>query len=184
MEILKAISERRAYRHLSPEALPDGAARRIVEAGHLAPSCFNNQPWRIVAASGESLAGLREALSEANAWAAKAPLIIAVTTKEADDCRLDDGRDYFMFDAGLCSMNMILQASSEGLVAHPIAGYNPKKAKSALGIDKDRVLATLIVIARKGEGSPESNAAMNASQKASEGGPRSRKPIDEVASFV
>lgn len=184
MEIIEAISARRAYRNLSPEPLPEGTAERIVQAGHLAPSCFNNQSWRIVAASGEALAGLREALSEANAWAAKAPLIIAVSAKEADDCRLDDGRDYFLFDAGLCAMNMITQATAEGLVAHPIAGFNPKKAKSALGIDKDRVLITLIIVAKRADGSAEDNEAMNASQKSSEGAPRVRKPLEEIARFL
>jgi nitroreductase len=195
MEIIDAISARRAYRFLSADALPDGSARRIVEAGHLAPSCFNNQPWRITAASGDAAGGgaghgdepltaLRAALSETNAWATRAPMIIAVAVRASDDCRLEDGRDYALFDAGLCAMNMISQATAEGLVAHPIAGYNPKKAKAALGIDKDYVLAVLIVVARRAEGDIEADTVLMPWQKTAESAPRNRKPLDDVARFV
>jgi nitroreductase len=184
MEIIDAISARRAYRFLSTEALPEGAARRIVEAGHLAPSCFNNQPWNITATSGEALEALRAALAETNAWASRAPMIISVAVRASDDCRLEDGRDYALFDAGLCAMNMISQATAEGLVAHPIAGYNPKKAKAALGIDKDYVLAVLIIVARRAEGDPEGDTVLMPWQKTGESAPRARKPLEDVARFL
>lgn len=181
MEILKAIEERRAYRALSPEALPAGAAERIVQAGTLAPSCYNNQPWRIVTAAGSGLEALRPALSEGNAWALDAPMIIAMSVRASDDCRLDEGRDYALFDAGLCSMAMMLQATEEGLVAHPIAGYNPKKAKAALGIPKDHVLIALIIVGRKA--TDISDATLSSWQVTAEKSVRSRKPLTEVVSL-
>ena len=184
MELLKAISDRRAYRGLSPDPLPEDAVRRIVEAGTLAPSCYNNQPWRIVVRDIPVLAdalppdALREALAEGNAWATRAPLIIAVAVRASDDCRLEDGRDYALFDAGLCAMNMMIQATAEGIVAHPIAGYNPKKAKAALGIPADYVLAVLIVVGKHGD--PEA-APLKEWQLKAESAPRLRKPLGEVA---
>lgn len=180
MEILKVIEERRAYRALSPEALPEGSAERIVQAGTLAPSCFNQQPWRIVTAAGSGLEALRPALTEGNAWALAAPLIIAMSVRASDDCRLDDGRDYALFDAGLCSMAMMLQATEEGLVAHPIAGYDPKKAKAALGIPKDHVLIALIIVARRA--TDISNTTLSSWQITAESSERNRKPLLEVAS--
>lgn len=200
MEIMKAISERRAYRALSPERVPADTVRRIVEAGTLAPSCYNNQPWRIVIRdvpvltdgphtgtpslareSSQPLAALRESLAEGNAWATKAPLIIAVAVRASDDCRLDDGRDYALFDAGLCAMNMMTQATAEGFVAHPIAGYNPKKAKAALGIPAEYVLAALLVVGKRGAPEAPDAAPLKEWQLKSEGGPRQRKPLGEVA---
>lgn len=180
MEILKAIEERRAYRALSTEALPRGSAERIVKAGTLAPSCYNNQPWRIVTAEGPGLEALRPALSEGNAWALAAPLIIAMSVRASDDCRLDEGRDYALFDAGLCSMAMILQATHEGLVAHPIAGYNPKKAKSALGIPKDHVLISLIIVGKRATDIGSAN--LSEWQVSAERSERTRKPLAEVLS--
>jgi len=199
MELLKAISDRRAYRALSPERLPADAVRRIIEAATLAPSCYNNQPWRIVIrdvpvladgpqtgapslARGDSqpLSSLHESLSEGNAWAKRAPLIIAVAVRAADDCRLDDGRDYALFDAGLCAMNMMTQATAEGFVAHPIAGYNPKKAKAALGIPAEYVLAALLVVGKKGDPEAPDAAPLKEWQLKGEREPRQRKPLGEV----
>lgn len=187
MELLKAISDRRAYRALSPGQLPADTVRRIIEAGTLAPSCYNNQPWRIVIrdvlvlTDGPQTDTLRESLSEGNAWATKAPLIIAIAVRASDDCRLDDGRDYALFDAGLCAMNMITQATAEGIVAHPIAGYNPKKAKAALGIPAEYVLAVLLVVGKRGDPEATGEGLLKEWQLKSESGPRQRKPLGEVA---
>lgn len=177
MDIIAAIGERRAYRAISAEPLPEDSIRRIVEAGSLAPSCYNNQPWRVVAASGESLGRLREALAEGNAWATAAPLIVALAVRASDDCRLDDGRDYALFDAGLFAMNLMTQACAEGLTAHPIAGYNPKKAKAALGIPADYVLAVLIIVGKPGAAD---DSMLKDWQKQAEHAPRQRKPLGEL----
>ena len=120
MALLKEIDERRAYRALKTTSLPDKALQNIITAGTYAPSCYNNQPWRVVVSTGSSLEALKASLSEGNVWATRAPAILAVAVKESDDCRLEDGRDYALFDAGLCAMNMMTQATAEGLVAHPI----------------------------------------------------------------
>jgi len=181
MNILPAIAERRARRAVSSEPLPEGAVELILEAGTLAPSCYNNQPWRLVAStlSDESLPALRAALAPGNAWALAAPAIVALAVREADDCRLDDGRDYALLDAGLCAMAMMTQATALGLVAHPIAGFAPKKAKAALGIPGDHVLPVLIVLARPG--GPEALESLEPWQRAAEDAPRERKPSSEVS---
>jgi nitroreductase len=181
MELLKEIGERRAFRALETDALPDESLKNIIAAGTMAPSCFNNQPWRVVASRGASLEALKASLSEGNVWATRAPVILAVAVKESDDCRLEDGRDYALFDAGLCAMNMIIQATAEGLVAHPIAGYNPKKAKAALGIPADHILITLIIVARKGELEGEDASLLKEWQVERDKGDRQRKPVGETA---
>lgn len=181
MELLKAIGDRRAYRAIKDGPLPEGALALILEAGTLAPSCYNNQPWRVVAAEGDSLAALKGALAEGNAWATRAPAILAVAARESEDCRLEDGRDYALFDAGLCAMNMITQATALGLVAHPIAGYNPKKAKAALGIPGDYVLIALIVLGAKGEIEGQDAALLQPWQIERDRGPRQRKALAETA---
>ncbi len=179
MELLKALTERRAKRAISSAKLPDGALELILEAGTLAPSCFNSQSWRIVAATEEnSLPALREALATGNAWAQKAPAIIVITAKEADDCRLDEGRDYALFDAGLYSMALMAQATAIGLIAHPIAGYKVSKVRKALDIPKDQIVITLIIVGMPG--TKEDMEILTPSQIAEEEGPRTRKPMSEV----
>lgn len=178
MGIIEAIEGRRARRAIADRSIDRAMLERAATAGTLAPSCYNNQPWLISIAQGAALDGLKAQLPEGNAWAKRAPAIMAVSVRECDDCRLDDGRDYALFDAGLCAMNIITQASSEGLIAHPIAGYQPKKAKAALGLGADRVLIALIILGWPG--GPEDEASLSEWQKRAEHGPRERKDPSET----
>lgn len=179
MDLVPEIVSRRAYRSLSSETLPEESVARMLEAATLAPSCYNNQPWRFVAVSEPAaLEKVRAQLPDGNAWARGAPLIILALTKPSLDCRQDEGRDYAFFDLGLAAMNLMLQASREGIVAHPIAGFNPKKVKAACAVPDDFVLVTLLVCGKRGE-----NPALAEWQIEREKGPRQRKPLSEVVFF-
>ncbi len=169
------IQARRAWRALSPEPVPREALERLVEAAHLAPSCFNNQPWRFVIAQGEALAKVKAALPGGNYWAKTAPAIVALASHRDLDCKLSDNRDYFLFGCGMATGFLMLQATQMGLVAHPIAGYDPIAVKEALGIPPDYVLITLIVVGRRGDPSTLSDK-----HRALELGPRDRKPLPTV----
>jgi len=176
MKLLNEIEERRAYRALSPDPVPEDRIERLLAAAHCAPSCFNRQSWRLVAVTGEALTALREALPEGNKWATRAPLVVVAATKPSLDCRLDEGRDYAVFDLGLAAMSLVLQAQHEGLVAHPIAGYAPKKVRAVLGIPDDFVVQTLIIVGKRG-----TDDLLTDWQREKENSPRERKPLEEVA---
>ncbi len=177
--ILKQIEGRRARRALSEAAIPREILRRLAEAATLAPSCANSQPWRIVAVSEpERLASLKAALTPGNYWALKAPAIAAFVTSPDWDGRLDNGRDYAFFDLGMAAMNFQLQAIEEGLIVHPIAGFDPVRAKAALGIPESAVLMTLVIL-----GFPGDSSHLNEKHLASESSARSRKPLEEVFAF-
>lgn len=175
MDLLPELERRRAFRALSEEALPEGALDRMLEAASLAPSCFNNQPWRLVVAEGASLEVLKASLPEANRWATRARAIVAVTVKPSLSCRLDEGRDYALFDAGLATMALALQGTREGVVAHPIAGYSVKGVRKALGIPNDYVVITLVVLGMRGD-----DELLSEQQRERETGPRERKPRSET----
>lgn len=176
MDILPEIEGRRAFRAIAPDALPEEQIERLLRAATLAPSCANNQPWRLVAVRGESLERLREALTPGNKWATRAPLIVLAATKPSLDCRLEMGRDYAFYGLGLAAMALMLQATREGLYAHPIAGYSPQKAAAAVGLPEDFVAYNLIIVGRPGD-----MELLSDGQRAQESGPRQRKPLSEVA---
>lgn len=152
-EIIDEIFKRRAKRALAPNKTVEAAKLdAIIEAASLAPSCFNNQPWRFVVVQEKGrLKALSECLAAGNDWARKAGAIAAVTGRYDLDCRLDDARDYALFDVGLAVQNCLLQAVREGLVAHPIAGFDAVKAKKLLGIPSDYILITLVIIGYPGD---------------------------------
>ncbi len=176
MEVVEAIHARRAKRALQDKAVEDDKIDALVEAVRLSASCNNNQPWRIVVCKGkDALAAVKGALPKGNVWATRAPVIMVVSAKPVDDCQLPDRRDYFLFSSGLAIGQLELRATELGLVAHPIAGYDPLKAKEVLGIPEDYVVITFVIIGYPGG----DNSLLSDKQKAIELARPERKPIGE-----
>lgn len=179
MPIVKQIEARRSRRALDGKPIPDEVLLRLAQAAHLAPSFANGQSWRIVTVVDQArLETLKASLSAGNYWAKKAPAIAAFVTSLGWDGRLDGGRDYAFFDLGMAAMNYQLQAVEEGLVAHPIAGFDHAAAKLALGLPEAATLVTLVVL-----GYPGDSAGLSEKHLASEVSPRDRKSLDEVSAF-
>ena len=177
MQILGAIEKRRAYRALSEAPIDAEVLRRLERAATLAPSCSNNQPWRIVTVTApDRLEALKAALSSGNYWAKKAPAIAAFVTDLSWDARLEGGRDYALFDLGQAAMAFQLQAVEEGLFVHPIAGFNQAAAKRALDIPDGLILETLIIL-----GHPGDPGSLSEKHQAAERSPRDRKPLEAVS---
>jgi len=140
------VEKRRAYRSLAPVEISLEDIRELVEVAKLAPSCFNKQPWRFVfVRDRELLKKLFDTLSRGNEWVRNASMLIAVFTSPELDCRIGE-REYALFDTGMATAFLILKATEMGLVAHPIAGYDDKKAKEVLKIPEKMTLITLIVV--------------------------------------
>ncbi len=149
MKFQEVVSRRRAYRALEPVQITEDMVRQLAETAAMAPSCFNNQPWRYVFVYGsQELQEVKKALARGNAWAQNASMIIGVYSKKELDCRIK-GRDYYLFDTGMATAFLQLQATTMDLVAHPIAGFNEERAREAMGIDPDMRLITLVIVGRQ-----------------------------------
>ncbi len=178
-DLIPEIGTRRANRALSDKKIPAEVIGRIMTAATYAPSCFNNQSWRFMVATGDqSLAKVHEALSGANYWVKKAPAVVVVATRLDFGCRLSDRRDYALFDCGLAVENLVLQSCKEGLYAHPLAGFDPLKIKSAFHIPDDYIVITQVAL-----GYPGDEASLNEKHRELEHGPRIRKPESEVIGY-
>jgi nitroreductase len=176
VEVGEAIRTRRARRVLSDKPLESEKVDALVEAMRLSASCFNNQPWRVTLCMGsEALPAIKTALSKGNVWATRSPLIMVISAKPPEDCQLSDKRDYFLFSTGLAVGQMELRATELGLVCHPIAGYDPLKAKQILGIPEDYIVITFVIV-----GYPNTDSSLlSDKQKAGELARPERKPIGE-----
>ncbi|MDD2889919.1 MAG: nitroreductase family protein [bacterium] len=151
MDVKQAISERRAYRSFESVEITDELINKFAESAGLAPSCFNNQPWRFVFVyEPELLKSMHSAFSKGNEWAQYASMIIVVFSKKESDCDIK-GREYYLFDTGMSVGFMMLTATELGLVAHPIAGYNEDKVKEIVGIPADMKVITLILVGKHSE---------------------------------
>jgi len=179
-EILSAIESRRSRRVISGRPIPRETAELLLRAAHLAPSCANNQPWRFVAIDDpETLDRVKEHLTGGNYWAKPSPLIIAVSSQADLDCQIPDGRTYHLFGCGMAAMNLMLQATELGLIAHPIAGFRQAPMKDILEIPSEYTLIALIIL-----GYPTDDlSGLSEKHRAEERAPRDRRPLMEIASW-
>jgi nitroreductase len=176
MDVKIAIQTRRAFRALEPVPITDVMIEELAKSAQLAPSCFNNQPWHFVFVRKPAiLSRMFEVMSKNNQWVQGASLIIAVYSEKEEDCVLP-GRDYYIFDTGMATALLILRATEMGLVAHPIAGYEPVKAKEILGIPPKATLITLVIV---GKHSLTTTALLTEKQAAVEKQRPARKGLDE-----
>jgi len=149
MDVRTAIENRRATRSLAPTEITDDLVRDLASHARLAPSCANNQPWRFVFVFDPArLEALKPVFSRGNQWCHAASLVVAVFSRKEDDCVIQD-REYYLFDTGLAVAFLILRATELGLIAHPIAGYNPVKVREVLGIPEDYQVITLVNIGKR-----------------------------------
>lgn len=172
------IQLRRAFRGISSVNVSDEVLEKLIQAAHLAPSCSNKQPWRFtVVRTKENLEKLHEALSSGNYWMKYAPTLIIVHTKNEYGCQLSDDRNYALFDTGLAVGMLLVQATQMGLIAHPVAGFEPVKVKQLFGIDG--IVITIIAVGYWGNFN-----ILNEKHRLTEESERQRIPLENVVKYI
>ncbi len=131
---LQLAEQRRSVRAYKPDPVPDELLQTVLEAGRLAPSACNKQPWRFIVVRDDAA---RRALGAAYArdWFWKAPVVVAVCIlpKEAW-VRAYDGQNYAMVDGALAMDHMQLAAAELGLGTCWIGAFDPAAARAILGL--------------------------------------------------
>jgi len=78
------------------------------------------------------------------------------------------------YDTGAAWENLALEATSRGLVAHGMQGFDYKKAREDLEIPEDFDVMAMIAIGKRG---PKENLPSNLQEKEN---PNDRKPLNEI----
>lgn len=154
-EMLDLIRSRQSDRNYEGRAVEREKIERIVEAGRLAPSACNAQPWKfIVVDNPELLRQLSEAatgkLPGMNSFAAKAPVHIVIVREKANLLSKIGGtikdKDYSLIDIGIAAENICLQAEAEGLGSCMLGWFDEKAVKKILGIPASKRVELIITI--------------------------------------
>ncbi|HXK50337.1 MAG TPA: nitroreductase family protein [Clostridiales bacterium] len=149
MKVSAAIEKRRSYRALEKIEISDDLIKELVRASSLAPSCFNNQPWRYVfVRSQKILEKMKASFKKGNEWAYNGSCIAAIISKKELDC-VAGSTEYYLFDTGIGVGQMILKATEMGIVAHIIAGFDPRKVKKAISLPDDWNVIALVIFGKK-----------------------------------
>jgi nitroreductase len=120
-----AVASKREVREYSDRPVPDEVRRRILQAGRIAGSAANRQPWRFLVLDEE---GLRERVADTvfepqNVLGARFTVAIVVS-----------GKGPLAFDAGRAAQNMMLAAWNEGVGSSPNGMPDPDATGELLGV--------------------------------------------------
>ena len=170
------ILSRWSPRSMTGEELGDDDIMSLFEAARWAPSSFNNQPWRFIYAkrNTEHWDRLFNLLVDANkTWAKNAALLAVVISRKNFEFNEKPARTH-QFDTGSAWENLALEASSRGIVAHGMQGFDYEKAKTELGIPADFEVMAMIAIGKRG---PKENLPTELQDKEK---PNDRKALKDI----
>src|SRR5262245_10954668 len=165
MDTFFAIASRRETRDYSEKPIPDEIVTRILDAGRLAGSAKNRQPWRFLLVEDESArARLAEAVFEpTNVLGAR--LVVAIVGRSG-------------LDTGRCAQNMLLAAWNAGVGSCPNGQRDSEAARAALGLGDEEIATVLTFGYPERERHPERRTPEEWSARAS------RKGLDELIDRV
>jgi nitroreductase len=159
MEVFDAIARRRSVRKYLPNPVPDSVLARVLEAGRLAPSGHNRQPWRFVVVRDE---GRRRAVADAaashNRFIAEAPVVLAflgfLGYEGAPDARTRGSWTwdmYIRYNVAIAAAYVTLAATAEGLGTCWINNYDEEQVRGILKIPEGYALVCLMTLGRAAE---------------------------------
>ncbi|MBF0585933.1 nitroreductase family protein [Prosthecochloris sp. N3] len=171
MDFYDLVTQRCSLRSFIKEQPVDQEVlRRILEAGRMAPSAKNLQPWTFkVVSSPEKLEQIYP--SYPADWIRSAPHLLFVTGRKDEAWqRKYDGYNSIETDLTIALDHIILAATWEGLATCWIEAFNPAILRPALGLDDNEALFAFTPL-----GYPAPDAKPR---------PKSRKKLDEIVEFL
>ena len=141
MEFQELIKYRESVRDYDPtRPVPQAVLRRILEAGRLAPSAANRQPWKFLVISSREMRQKVHACY-AKDWFRAAPHILIVTGKQEDAwTRRYDGYNSLETDLTIAMDHLILAAANEGVGTCWIAAFDPQILQTVLNLKKTEMV--------------------------------------------
>ncbi len=149
----------------------------VLEAGRWSPSSNNYQPWRFIIAKrgGKNFELVTEALAGFNReWAPKASVYIVLTAIMVDDT--NQPRSQSLYDLGIASTAMTLEANHRGLAVHQIGGFDRASLKEKFKLPETISPIAIPVLGKQASVNSLTNEDLAKRERAS----RSRKNLSEI----
>ena len=165
--LLALLKERRSIRRYRLDPVPDEMVEQLLEAGRLAPSASNRQPWAFIVVRDETI---RQQVAQHAAFylirwvhAAEAPLLIVL----CGDARNRFYRQFLHEDVGLAGGQIMLQAKALGLGTCWIGALDRKAIGGILKLPDHLEIVGLLTVGFPAEDPP----------------PTPRKPLAEIVHY-
>lgn len=131
MEVFSTIEKRRSIRSYENTPVEKKSLNRVLEAGRLAPSAGNRQPWQFIVVTDKKVKEKLRAAYDRD-WFVSAPVIIIGCAVPEEGWIRMDGQEYWMVDVAIAIQNMILTATDLGLGTCWVADFDEKAIRKAV----------------------------------------------------
>jgi len=141
MEYTDLIRSRESIRNYNPNRpVPKEILEKILNAGRLAPSACNCQPWKFLVISSPAVLAKVKACYNRD-WFKDTPHILVVLgLRDQAWNRSYDGYNSIETDVAIAMTHIVLAAENEGVGTCWIAAYDPELLKEALNSDSNQLI--------------------------------------------
>jgi len=138
MDAIECLKTRRSVRSFEEKKIPADVIEDIIDAGRLAPTANNLQPWEFIVATDKETRKKIAALTDWGKFIAEAAACIAVLSKDAK---------YYIEDGSAATQNIMLAAWAHGIGTCWVAGDKKAyagKILEVLGVPPGYKLVSLV----------------------------------------
>lgn len=151
----------------------------LLEAARWAPSCYGDQPWRFIVWDKNTDAqawqqGFDCLVPGNQAWVKDAPVLLLTCADTLFNHNQKPNR-WAQYDTGAAAENLCLQASSMGLMAHQMGGFDADKARETFAIPAQYIPMAMVSV-----GYAADIATLEGEVLTRETAARSRRPLGEL----
>ncbi len=172
MDFYDLITNRESVRDYDPKKSVDRSIlNRILNAGRLAPSASNRQPWTfLLVSSKDKLQKVRECYKKL--WFQQAPhILIIVGDNTKSWVRSYDGYNSIETDLTIAMDHIILAAEYENIGTCWIEAYDPKILSNAISLKENEVVYSITPLGYQNKGYKKL-------------GNKQRKPLEEILKII
>ncbi len=144
-DILPSIQNRFSAKSFLDKEIEDDILDRILEAGRLAPSAKNRQPWRFVVVREHQH---RQKIAHAaynEPWLIQAPVHVAVCSTNID-YKTPNGQLAYPIDLSFAASFMVLQAVHEGLACSINTTFDETEVRELLTVPYGMRIVLLLIL--------------------------------------
>jgi nitroreductase len=170
------IVNRWSPRSFVSEEISDNELFSLFEAARWAPSSSNSQPWRFIYAkrNSKNWNDLFNLLVDFNKqWCADASALVVIISRKNFENNEKPSITH-QFDTGAAWENLAIQAVSQGLITHAMAGFDYEKARKDLAVPDDYDVVAMLAIGKRG---PKEKLSPELQTREI---PNTRKPLSEI----
>jgi nitroreductase len=130
---IELAKKRYSVRSYQNKPVNESILLKVLEAGSLAPSACNNQPWVFIVVRTEAAKKNLLAAYERK-WLAEAPVVLVLCCDRSQAWVRGDGKNYGDVDIAIAMDHITLAATEAGLGTCWIANFRASEARRVLGL--------------------------------------------------